>query len=235
MSFSIFKQIEGFVVQSQNKYHRFNSWNHNYKFFNSLKRKEQITNSDIDLAALNLGYYLASWGMYRGSAFLLQNDYKIHINAVKLLFKKSNSLIWNKEWFLQTDISLEQQLNGINNFCNELKEHYSTYSRNTKGSSKMIKKWDTLPSKILLGTTGIIPAYDEYCKLGLQYENIIMSFGHNSLKQVRDYYMRNMDKFEEVSKKLKVKYPPMKLLDIYFWMIGKKIDLRKKNKKINSQ
>ena len=33
--------------------------------------------------SLQLAFYLASWGMYRGSLFLLQKDYKVHIPVVK--------------------------------------------------------------------------------------------------------------------------------------------------------
>ena len=35
--------------------------------------------------ALHLGFYLASWGMYRGSTGLLQKDYQIHIEAVSII------------------------------------------------------------------------------------------------------------------------------------------------------
>ncbi|MBQ9791589.1 MAG: hypothetical protein IJW28_03280, partial [Clostridia bacterium] len=65
-----------------NKTHRYMSWEicHN----NFLKYKEKLlTESDIDYLALHLGFYLASWGMYRGSSFLLQSyDYTIHKEAV---------------------------------------------------------------------------------------------------------------------------------------------------------
>jgi len=38
---------------------------------------------DPDGSALQLAFYLASWGMYRGSAFLLQKDCRIHRLAVR--------------------------------------------------------------------------------------------------------------------------------------------------------
>jgi hypothetical protein len=50
-------------------------------------------NVDYDYLSLQLSFYLASWGMYRGSSFLLQKDYKVHIPAVKeLLNEKYDNL-----------------------------------------------------------------------------------------------------------------------------------------------
>ena len=48
---------------------------------------------DYDYLSLQLAFYLASWGMYRGSSFLLQKDYKVHEAVVKeLLDSKYNCL-----------------------------------------------------------------------------------------------------------------------------------------------
>ena len=65
--------------------HRFKSWEHNYRIFCEEREK---TNPDIDKLSIHLSFYLASWGMYRGSSFLLQNDYKIHEEAVKKIIKE---------------------------------------------------------------------------------------------------------------------------------------------------
>ncbi|MFH1661746.1 MAG: hypothetical protein ABIA02_01460, partial [Candidatus Falkowbacteria bacterium] len=61
-----FKEIEG------DDNHRYKSWEHCYNYF-SLEDKE----INKDIACLHLAFYLASWGMYRGSTFLLQKDYLI--------------------------------------------------------------------------------------------------------------------------------------------------------------
>jgi len=42
----------------------------------------------MDHLCLHLAFYLASWGMYRGSSKLLQKDYKVHATSVKELMKK---------------------------------------------------------------------------------------------------------------------------------------------------
>ena len=52
---------------------RYRSWEYCYKAFHDARGN---TNADVDYLSLQLAFYLASWGMYRGSSFLLQKDYK---------------------------------------------------------------------------------------------------------------------------------------------------------------
>ena len=69
---------------------RYRSWEHCYSHF---MRSRGQKNVDYDYLSLQLSFYLASWGMYRGSSFLLQKDYKVHIPAVKeLLNEKYDNL-----------------------------------------------------------------------------------------------------------------------------------------------
>ncbi|MBQ8112212.1 MAG: hypothetical protein IJ146_03300, partial [Kiritimatiellae bacterium] len=56
---------------------RYRSWEHCYKVFYEARLKRQKGGCpDYDYLCLHLAFYLASWGMYRGSSFLLQQDYK---------------------------------------------------------------------------------------------------------------------------------------------------------------
>ena len=54
---------------------RYKSWEYCYHSFISARNS---SSPDYDILSLHLAFYLASWGMYRGSSFLLQKDYKIH-------------------------------------------------------------------------------------------------------------------------------------------------------------
>ena len=45
------------------------------------RSKENDVN--LDYLSLQLAFYLASWGMYRGSSFLIQKDYRVHIPVVR--------------------------------------------------------------------------------------------------------------------------------------------------------
>ena len=59
---------------------RYRSWKHCYSHFIKARESKKV---DYEYLSLQLASYLASWGMYHGSAFLLQKDYKVHIPVVK--------------------------------------------------------------------------------------------------------------------------------------------------------
>lgn len=48
----------------------------------------------MDYLSLQLAFYLASWGMYRGSSFLLQKDYKIYIPVVEEVLKSKYDILF---------------------------------------------------------------------------------------------------------------------------------------------
>ena len=69
---------------------RYRSWEHCYSNFYHAREKD---NADVDYLSLQLAFYLASWGMYRGSSFLLQKDYRIHIPVIEELLDKKYDLL----------------------------------------------------------------------------------------------------------------------------------------------
>ena len=67
----------------EDEHGRYLSWKHCYRAFGENRNKtDDLT---VDYLALHLAFYLASWGMYRGSSFLLQKDYKVHIPVVHIV------------------------------------------------------------------------------------------------------------------------------------------------------
>ena len=67
--------------------HRYCSWEHCYAQFYEARQNPEKPN--VDNLSLHLAFYLASWGMYRGSSFLLQYDYTIHTFVVEEILKQS--------------------------------------------------------------------------------------------------------------------------------------------------
>ena len=93
--------------------HRYKSWEHCYSFF-----KSDVVDDDIDKACLHLAFYLASWGMYRGSSFLLWKDYKIHMKVVERILQ-------NKELqYLDFTSANEEELKKIIELSNWIKNWY---------------------------------------------------------------------------------------------------------------
>src|SRR6266567_156144 len=78
------------------EHHRYRSWEHCYGYFQRVSRQTLV--ADRDHAALQLGFYLASWGMYRGSSFLLQHAYTAHLGVIDQLVKPRFSVLWKQEF-----------------------------------------------------------------------------------------------------------------------------------------
>lgn len=188
-----------YIDELKDSNHRFLSWEHCYNAFRNFDNTDHL--------ALHLAFYLASWGMYRGSTTLHKKDYKVHYGVVQLIkpIIKEHKSIKNLEEIqdLMTEISLKYKEVGI-------------------------KASKTLQTKVLLGTLSCFPALDrffidgwnEVCKSQLTDEKIL-DFAiekANDIKNCQETINRS------------IAYPPMKIIDMYFWQIGYIINEDKKKK-----
>lgn len=185
------------------------AWNNCYKIFKTEKDNETL--------ALHLGFYLASWGMYRGSSGLLQKNHLVHVGAVEILkkeeYQKINGLISN-------DI-----VDSIMQLKKELVDYYSAISYKKGIKALKVSATDTLISKIMLGTLACVPAYDRYFIDGLKYYGLKKKdFKKESLIELEGFINENISeikKSQELAfKKTGFQYPIMKIIDMYFWQIG---------------
>jgi len=221
---SIYDEIIEFYDQLKNdEYHRYKSWEHCFSYF---QRSQEIKN---DYASLQLAFYLASWGMYRGSSYLLWKDYKIHEDLIDLL--KQRNIISNK-----LDLAKEKDSENIEliiNTINIIKEYYFKKIKNVNGKEKKVRPSITLASKVLLGINACIPAFDRFFITGMKINNLGGSINKKTLQNIFNYYRINQIEFDSSCKYIKkhsgIEYPPMKLVDMYFWEIGRKEEERKKN------
>ena len=167
-------------------------------------------NNDIDYLTLQLAFYLASWGMYRGSSELLQKDYLIHEPVVEIV--RSNGEL-RKENVTYEDIE------SINEIIEKIKKEY-----------KVANVSRTLVSKILLGTLGCIPALDRFFCDGWKICEETKGFSIN-LQNIISFADKHKIEIKECKNCIKsdVIYPPMKIVDMYFWQIGYDEYFKKKN------
>ena len=139
--------IEKYIANNNKEYQRYNSWNHCYNAFGNHSTSQ-------DTLALHLGFYLASWGMYRGSSKLLQNDYKVHIKAVNIL---------NNFKHLRCNQNYEVTLSNLTEILILIKKLSNYY-----GKKHRVTPTNTLISKIILGSLGCLPAYDRFFISGVK-------------------------------------------------------------------
>ncbi|MDA8227479.1 MAG: hypothetical protein M0T74_07200 [Desulfitobacterium hafniense] len=213
----LIKKIDTFYREIKNNEHaRYKSWEHCYAYFQKNRKTEEC----IEIMALHLGFYLASWGMYRGSTFLLQiqKDYKIHIPIIKLLMESK----YDPLCAVSADKLLQTEFQDL---ILELKE------RMTVAYGQKIT--DTLITKILLGTLGCTPAYDRYFNYGIRNYNVATAIlNRDSLIGIASFYLDNYDKLERKRSQINsagIIYPQMKIVDMCFWQVGFDDDSEKRN------
>lgn len=195
--------------------HRYLSWEHCYKFF-------ATDPQDYDLASLHLAFYLASWGMYRGSSFLLQKDYKVHLPIVQELLKPEYRPIKAISLDALNSADSGELISLIMKLVVWVKNCYATHIGHER---RHINVTDTLATKILMGTLGCIPAYDRYFIEGLKAEGLSFSYlNRKNFAEMVGYCQKRRDDFLAVQEQIShdgLNYPIMKVIDMYFWQIGK--------------
>ena len=197
---------------------RYRSWEHCYKCFYDARNNP---NCDYDYLSLQLAFYLASWGMYRGSSFLLQKDYRVHIPVVEELLKTQYDCLSGIECRDLKSRYVQEQLEKLSLFMTDF---YGTIRKNVKKEEIKAQLSTTLITKILMGVLGCVPAYDRYFIEGIKSRKItIANYNIKSLLGLAEFYEKNRDRLESARKQLSVygmPYPQMKLLDMGFWQIG---------------
>jgi hypothetical protein len=215
MEMNINKVIEKYISGiASDEFHRYRSWDNCFQSFSSSRQSE--------VQILELAFYLASWGMYRGSSGLLQKNHLIHKGAVDIVYSKTNQKLKCND---KAEIK-QENIKAILKVKDELATHYSNIYF-TKGTDKPkpISPTDTLLSKIMLGTLGCVPAYDRYFIDGLKEMKMEHTgFNEASLNELFKYIDKNKKEIDQAQKLVKTKtqrhYPLMKILDMYFWQIG---------------
>jgi len=207
--------------------HRYKSWEHCYNFFKKIKDKK-LNDEELDLAQLHLAFYLASWGMYRGSSFILQKDYTVFKNIIKIILSKEYALLWDIESNLDRKEEMGRLFASLYKKIEDTLKEIRTSVKSHPDFEGVEKRYlnereeisPTLATKILLGTIGCIPAYDRFFIGGLEKEKIQKKFNsEKSFIQMIDFYLKNKVELDSLRNKFK-DYPLMKILDMYFWVAG---------------
>lgn len=121
------------------------SWDFCFNYFQDHPKPTR----DLEMSCLQLGYYLASWGMLRGSSYLFRETNVSHyLHAIKVIE------------------DADQRLRGLD------AEHYgdpavrqsllSTYARLGDALLPRGGTRKTLVTKVMMGVWGVIPSFDTY-------------------------------------------------------------------------
>jgi len=143
-----------------------------------------LGNDDVELAALHLGLFLAHWGMFRGSSRLMGKNLSFFKSLIReYVFQQDIAALWATDFL---DIGAGEAA-SIDAAINQLRKWIGDNG---------VTPTDTLVSKILLVTSGNVPAYDRYFRQGLKRINIQyvqdlpMTFSGNSLIALSNFMRR---------------------------------------------
>ncbi|MCK3658095.1 hypothetical protein A4G18_05050 [Pasteurellaceae bacterium Pebbles2] len=193
--------------------HRYRSFDFCYAHFHPTNPNR----TDVQYGCYVLWSYLASWGMLRGSSFLLQKNPAFLKELVEYILEQDKAV-----WEIDADNYVEKAKTIISLY----KEVKATIIKNNEQDK-------TLVTKIILGVFGILPAYDSFfCEtfkgISKQYSDKYCGFSsvsEHSLEVIYHFYQAHQKDITELQKNLKVMnfdgtesnlhYSAAKIIDMY--------------------
>jgi hypothetical protein len=214
---NIRRAIAAYYGEGRDEHHRYLSWEHCYTYFRRARRRGIAR--ERDQAALQLAFYLASWGMYRGSSFLLQHTYTVHRGVVDLVADSRYDKLWNTDFGAkEADAHL---VPDIEKLIEAIRKSYRIFVPSKQSGQPT----DTLITKVLLGTFGCLPACDRYFvdgfkRQGFKYSHLNTKFIERVLQFCQEHLHQLRGEQLRIERRGGVRYPLMKLVDMCFWQIG---------------
>lgn len=197
---------------------RSRSWEHCYRVFRDARTDPS---PDCDYLSLHLAFYLASWGMYRGSSFLLQKDYKVLTPIVEKILKPEYDCLFG---LACTDVRNDDVRAQYTKLYKCIDAYFDEIRKEVRGRAVASSVSPVLITKILMGTLGCVPAYDRFFEEGAKYLGLEKkSYNKDSLLELAKFYEAHNDRLEEARRGMRTDdliYPQMKLLDMGLWQVG---------------
>lgn len=229
------------VIFDRVKYTRPYSWDLCYGYFKKNGRKffgqENATTEDWDQAALELSSYLGSFGMYSRGSAIMSMSRKFLVELLQEIFEalKARAITYEDVYEECTIIdpkNLTKLFGDVKDICrNNLRDRGYTGEKNAT---------NLLVSKILLGTVGVMPAYDTHLTKSIACCYSITYGDKNTKGPKKDKKWAKLVRMasdKDLQRFLKEKfngllwpyvadienkkdYPVMRLLDLYLWAWG---------------
>lgn len=192
---------------------RYSSFDYCFNYFQSFKEKnkthEIASPHNIQNSCLQLAYYLASWGMLRGSSFLLEKSLKFYEPLIRYIAQVRKE-IWDIDVCAYTE-----NITLLIDCRNDIKKVLGVENDPT----------DTLVTKIMLGVFSNTPAFDTYVKAAFS----LYYFNKSALERLFDFYIEHkaeIDKYKiytfdfATGKETNRKYNKAKLIDMVGFIEG---------------
>lgn len=167
-------------------------------------------------SCLHLGFFLASWGMLRGSTRLLWKSARFLGDVVRVIAETPVD-VWEIDAHRYDDDSIDELVRLGDRIRGAVRDKDDPTDRPS----------DILVTKIMLGVFGSTPAFDTTFVLGSR----LRTFGPPALRDLSTFYEAKKDAIESVRKKLSTfdfltgeptgrPYTRAKVIDMVFWVEG---------------
>jgi hypothetical protein len=158
---------------------RYASFDYCFNYFQSHLEDGRVSalvaGPGLQFSCLHLGFYLASWGMLRGSTVLLRRSLKHLVPAIQVIATSPREV-----WVADANDYSDDSCKLILDVSRRLRAAFP------EGAS------DTLVTKIMLGVFGCVPAFDTNFRNGFG----VSTFGLGALRRVGHYYEENAEVIE---------------------------------------
>lgn len=185
-------------------------YNYFYSFYKQNKISELANEENLQLSCLHLGFYLASWGMLRGSSFLLEKSVRSYKNLIIAISKMDPKL-----WEIDIDNYNKENIELLLKCKQQIIDSFGDENKPT----------DTLITKIMLGVFANVPAFDQYVQNSLK----VRELNEKSLLKLKTFYDENksiIDSFKIctfdflTSDDTEILYTKAKIVDMCGFMDG---------------
>lgn len=164
----------------------------------------------LTLSCLHLGFYLASWGMLRGSGVLYRRSVRALAPVVRAIASESAT-----SWELDVPYFAGTDIGEVLALAQRIKAAYPVTAS------------PILVSKTMLGVFGCVPAFDRFFRVGF----CGAAFNRPTLSRINDFYAAHEQELAAVSiptidfmtgQDTTRRYPQAKIIDMIFFEEGYK-------------
>jgi hypothetical protein len=191
---------------------RYASFDYCFNYFRShyeAGRVEALAEPEsMQTSCLQLGFYLASWGMFRGSTTLLTRSAYCFGPVIDAIIA-APALAWEAD---------------VSDYDSDTIAELISIGREL-GAVLPGGHSDTLVTKTMLGVFGCVPAFDSYFRRGIGTSG----FRPAGMRKVHDYWARNVDLVEQhrvrtldfgTGAHTERRYTQAKVIDMIFFVEG---------------
>lgn len=192
---------------------RYASFDYCYNYFRQFAvetTKSPNSEEFLERSLFHLGFYLASWGMLRGSTYLSKQSV-IGLKTTIEALSNCPAIAWTCD---VENYESEEVISAILGSRDVIKESFQRFHAS-----------ETLVTKVMLGVFGCVPAFDTYFKRATG----LTALSRSSLSEIYTYFQRNRALITEGQRQTtdltsgrpsSFKYSQAKVIDMIFFTKG---------------